>query len=338
MNTLRILLACLVSTTSRHPRYFPKIEWSKESWTHNVFRVWEYLFGRKFGIRAEAAVGFYKKDGQLFVNYEFFTFEAILAHLEGRLRKGLSLIPKRIYFPRLASGLPTGSLASGVLMAVAFDAVNNSNRWGAGSSNTITVSLAVSGSDRFISNGTSTNQPVSPSTVTYNGDALSAIASKTDTDYDIWTYGLIAPDTGTNDLVVTLSGATVFVHGKAISYTGVDQTDAIGDTSTNGANSGTAITQLIDTTVANSWIVDYVTEGSDGATVSADDGQTIRENIANGIRFIVADQATTTVAQYDSDYTISASNGWVIVSFELLPTGSAAVARVHSNLLFMGVG
>jgi len=215
-------------------------------------------------------------------------------------------------------------------MAVAFNAASQTSRWGSGSSNQIIISHTVAGANTYMFVGISTNQAVTPTSVTYNGDALALVASKTDTDYDIWVYGMVAPDDGTHDVTVTLSGATMFIHGQALSYTGVDQTDPIGDTSTNANTSGSP-TQSVDTETANSWIVDFLTISTDGASVSPLDGQTERQKTALGIIFAAYDQATTSAGTYDSDYDLT-SGEWTIVSSELKEAGGAAATYISAPL------
>lgn len=45
MSNFRYIIPKILELITSHPRYIPKIEWSNELWTHNVFRVYEAIFG-----------------------------------------------------------------------------------------------------------------------------------------------------------------------------------------------------------------------------------------------------------------------------------------------------
>ena len=314
----------LLAKITGKPRYLPKIVWSDKSFVHNFFRVYETIFWRRYGIRPELSLSWgLDKNGRLILVHNFFTFEAILAYVEGVIRNGFGHIlkPFKIFIPKLSTNDGI-SFDSGILFAIAFDAAGAADRWGTGSSSSITISLTVSGSDRFIMGATSTNQSVTPTAMAYNSDSLSSIDSVVGGDApDIYAYGLIAPDTGTNNLVVTLSTSTIYIFGKAVSYTGVDQTDAVGTTFEVTHESSTTIEQNITSTVANSLLVDFVSGQNASYTITADDGQDIRSNttVGGGLRFIVADKAAASITTYTNGYTMSSATGFTLLTIEVLP-------------------
>ena len=169
-------------------------------------------------------------------------------------------------------------------MAIAYDATSNS---GAVSSNTSSHAHTSTGSQRSLMVcvliETSAGAPT-VSGITYNSVAMTSTVTLTEAGgngrAEIWR--LVAPTTGANNIVVTLSGSTNFVVG-AMSFTGVDQSSPIEDTSTNeGTMMGGDSELIVTVTTANGWVVECLLENSaNNLTVGA--GQTSRmEDIAFG--------------------------------------------------------
>jgi len=103
---MRNFLTRMMATITRHPRYHPeeheldhKTHWSSKVWVSNLFRAYEYLFGRGYGVRPEASTQVIKKDGKLYVTRHFFTLEALLAHVEVTIRGYFSLFPSFFKYP-----------------------------------------------------------------------------------------------------------------------------------------------------------------------------------------------------------------------------------------------
>jgi hypothetical protein len=110
MNHLRALIAWSLHKVTGVPRYFPPIEWSSRSWTHNLFRAWEYLAGAPMArgeggawssIGRGAAVMTYREQvnpwilGKQVTVYQFFTAEAVIAHAEGVVRSYVATAIKK---------------------------------------------------------------------------------------------------------------------------------------------------------------------------------------------------------------------------------------------------
>ena len=104
---------------------------------------------------------------------------------------------------------------------------------------TLTIEHTVSGTNRLLVVGVSLDNDWQEyvASVTWNGTPLSHVVSismSDDARAEIW-Y-LKAPETGTYDVVITLDGdetdPTQYSHAGVISFTGVDQTTPLGDTST----------------------------------------------------------------------------------------------------------
>jgi hypothetical protein len=113
---------------------------------------------------------------------------------------------------------------------------------GTGNGSSVSFSHDVSGSDRVLMVGVSMSNPGARtvSSITYDGQALSFVGSENNSNdksrIEIWS--LVAPNTGTNNLVVTLSGANGdgFVVG-AMTFTGVDQDTPLGTFSSASGHS-----------------------------------------------------------------------------------------------------
>ena len=69
--------------------------------------------------------------------------------------------------------------------------------------------------------------------MTYNGASLSSVGSYTHNNARVEIWSLVAPDTGTHDVVVNLSGSN---HGGvtvgSMTFTGVDQSTPLGTLAT----------------------------------------------------------------------------------------------------------
>jgi uncharacterized repeat protein (TIGR01451 family) len=155
-------------------------------------------------------------------------------------------------------------LAAPTYAQIAFDSSSSANT-GTGTAASLTWSHAVgaSGTNRILIVGVSirNNSSQTVSSVSYGGAGLTLIGQTTNgTNARVEIWRLIAPATGTNNVVVTLSGAARFVGG-ASSFTGVSQTAALalGSYFTASGNSptptvnvtGVAQGQLVIDTIAN---------------------------------------------------------------------------------------
>lgn len=142
----------------------------------------------------------------------------------------------------------------------------------------VNTSLTYSTTVGSISNGllltgvSSSSSTTAPTSVTYNGSAMTLLTSGTwfFSGGKVYLYGLLAPSSGTHNVVITFA-ATQSVHSSTASYSGVFQSltpDAIA-TPTSGAATSTTLTL---TTVANNcwtfyFAVDTVVSAGSGATL-----------------------------------------------------------------------
>ena len=208
---------------------------------------------------------------------------------------------------------------------------------GTGNGSSITVSHTTAGTNRLmlvgISGWTFLGTPV-VSGVTYNSVALSLVGSQGSASFKMWIYGLVAPDTGTHDVVVTFStapnnGGVVGVE----TFTGVNQSTPLG---TFGSASGNGTTATVDVSSATGELV-FDTLGSRW-TVTAGAGQTQRWNASSS--FTTGSGSTepgaTTVTM---SWGISQTDDWAIgaVPIKPAPTG-AKIATLNHNAGEFAVG
>ena len=161
---------------------------------------------------------------------------------------------------------------------IAFDAASTSDT-GTGTAGSLTWSHTVgaAGTNRILIVGVSirNNSSQTVSSVTYAGAALTLIGQTTNsTNARVEIWRRIAPATGTNNVVVTLSAAARFVGGAA-SFTGVSQTAALalgsyfsatGNTTTPTVNvTSVGQGQLVVDTIANNTLATGTTAPCVGA-------------------------------------------------------------------------
>jgi hypothetical protein len=143
-------------------------------------------------------------------------------------------------------------------MAITVDSTSEGYHKSTGSG-TVTASHTCSGSNRILWVATlGFNNPISTCTgVTYNGAALTQIGTGTIATYQktqLW-Y-LIAPDTGTHDIVASFNQSNVTVNAfAAVSYNGALQSGVPDASNTNNSASASSLTASVTTVANNCWTV-----------------------------------------------------------------------------------
>ena len=316
------ILASLLATITGKPRYFPEFEYSKNLWTHNIFRFFGSIFGEVYGIRASVA-SWRGDDGK---DYQYgYTLEAKIAIVESAVRsffKGFAF--KVVILPRLAT--PMGApFPNPYLFAIAFDAASGATTGSASLSHTCTGSnlllyVAIIG-DIVTDNLTG---------VTYNSVAMT-VAGKILNPADRWLYNyiLVAPSTGANN--ITESGLVSYMWLSGISYTGCAQSgqpdshnEAVGQTA---STTFTATTTIV---ASNCWIV-----GMDYGGGPTGDGTGIRRGTTkDGCQ--LGDSNGTRGTGSQSFTLAQPSNAYGFVAVSVAPVASATV--VKSFLMLLGIG
>jgi hypothetical protein len=281
---------------SKLNRYRPEIVWSNGSWVHNLFRLFELIFGRKYGIRKESATSIATgKNGQLIIHREFYTWEALFAHCESVVREFVKLnsfsfewveIPK---FQLVGGGAMDNPSFPLVRFAIARDASAKAfDNTGFASSVTFNQTCTGSNLTLFLLDHHANPGTRPRATPTYNGTSFTDITSAETNSGGgfapkMWLAGLIAPTTGTHSVVVGCSSLTDTFNANVISYTGTNQ-NALSSvfnsyTDTTGSNhSGTvSITISRDNSAALAAFV-VQTDGSPGTSYTTAAGSIIDLN------------------------------------------------------------
>lgn len=212
-------------------------------------------------------------------------------------------------------------------MAIALDTTG-----GAGSTTSpITVSLTVSGSNRILWAGGFMANGRSVSSITYNGAAMTQVSGspfEVDGGNKIYLYYLVAPATGTHDLVATFdANGNLTLH--AASFTGASQT-GIPD-ATNTSNIGTTSTpsQTVTTVADNSWAVWMMRKAAGGDATAGTDTTLADQYGPFGSHFFRSTSGKTPAGAFTLNASIgSAACYGIIASF----APSVAASATHRGM------
>lgn len=207
----------------------------------------------------------------------------------------------------------------------------------------LTWSHTVAGSDRILIVAVQVFDDTSQaqrtvSSVTYNGDALTRIDRKDEGNIASELWYRIAPDTGTNSVVVTLGAANDFSIAGATSFTGVHQTNPINvsGTASGGLTEATvAVTSLVDGCMAVDSTVKYATN----ETLTVGSGQTSNYSTVRGSGFGIAGASSyelkTTAGAVTMNHTWTVNDrDWAIVVAALTPSGGVTYTRTQDRFVF----
>lgn len=196
--------------------------------------------------------------------------------------------------------------------AIAFDASDQAGSAGAATS--LTYAHTVSGTNRLMVACAYWGSSQTLSSITYNGVSTSQVVAPIDNgggEFYAMNY-LIAPDTGTNNVVITLSGSAG-IEGASGSYTGTDQTDPIDATRTEvaGVENTTSYSEAITSTVDNTWAV-WCTRNYSGVVVSSGTNTALREQVLVnfGVLFADSNAAITPAGSRTLNLTSSTASNW----------------------------
>lgn len=201
-------------------------------------------------------------------------------------------------------------------MAVTFDAQSTGYNTSVSS---LTVSHTCSGSNRILTVSCLFDQTVSITGITYNGVAMTNILTAQNVVLlqKLGLYYLVAPSTGANNIVVSLSGSAASVSVSNASYTGVKQSSAI-DSSNSTTGSSASPSVSTTTTVNNSQVICAIGWNNSVANTSPTNSITARASIDDsflGTSNWIGDKATTTAGSYTGGYTASSSRQYAIGIF-----------------------
>lgn len=206
-------------------------------------------------------------------------------------------------------------------MAIAYDATSQITASGWSTGTSMTWSHTCTGSDRYLIVGVSCGETGSDivSGVTYNGVAMTRLlfATFAGGGRSNYLYGLVTPATGANNIVVSHSNL-IYIHGNAVSYTGVKQS-AQPDSTANGSASATSLSVSTTTVADNSWVVGIFSNTS--ANTSGHTGITPRsDNSSIGVDIGDSNAPKTPAGLYTMTESAGASGSWGAVLASLSPS------------------
>lgn len=345
------ILPKILASITRHPRYIQELKWSP-IWVENVFRVWERVFGRRYGkngvgdtIRAEYATRVFGKS----IHRYFYTWESLLIFIECEIR-GFFKKPKFAFrfVPVLQPagfGQPIPIFSFAIAHdadAASADATASPYTW----SHTCASSafLAV-GTAAFVTAASPVTTPITYNSVSMTEAKVSTIAGATD-NYESSVWFLGNPSSGANTVSVTttnLGAATGHAASVSVSYTGA-QTGSTADATggTTGTTTG-AKTFTVTVVAANSWIFAVcVWAARSLPTLTAT--QTTRGNVSlgtitvSGLMNAEDTNAAEPTGNFSMGFTVGGTqpDAYAMAGASFAPGGGAAVV-VHP-LTILGAG
>lgn len=309
IKSLKCILPALLVLLTGNKRYEPEIKWSKKSWTHNIFRVYESIFWRRHGIRAEITTTYDGKN----VIHQAHTFEGACALIETWIRNAFKFKLVKVWIPQFSSpmGLPVQNMA--YRFAIAFDVA--ASAVGALSASPNTFSHTCTGSNLELVVGSCEGGVGADTAASYNSVSMTRQTIQVTTVF-VTQFTLNAPASGAHTVSVTAAGTSGTVGFVLIStsFTGVKQAAASGEIGTTQTGASPSTGQTITTTGANSMIVDIEAVNGGGAvtnmTVSGT-GQTRAITFKAGTSGTndpgasVSYTTTTTTGNYTTSWTVT---------------------------------
>lgn len=326
------ILPYILVILTRAERYKPEFSWSN-LWVVNLFRVYESIFWRKYGIRPEGAT--YSIDDKIYT-YSY-TLESYLANIEVIVRSllkrnfGFSIV--RIPQMQLA-GLSRGGI-SPYRFAIAYD---NSLASSTGSTTSpVTLSYVVTGSNTAIFVGYSISVISTMTGITYDSAALAQIQSDfivTGPGEFLGMWYLSNCNTGTKDIVYTFSSGNLDYRGAA-SYSGVNPGAVDGSDGAAVIGAGNDVS-TITPSATNCWHM--MVCNCQNASLAAGSGTTERAQNLNAFAFFDSNGTVTA----GSPNTITATNtttfGSAYVGATFAPVQAAAASGGARLLNLLGIG
>lgn len=260
-------------------------EWSY-FWTHNIFRVYELIFGRKSGIKREMS-SFLHDEKTIQVAH---SWEAACALFEHSIREffasGFKWRLIRVYVPSPAfafAGMSHQKMDMPYVFAIARDAATDGGF--AGGISTRAFNHTCTGSNLIVFGLLINDTNRVWSSASYNSVAMTQAGSDVDfgDDHACSMMYLVNPATGTHSLSMTVSGSCTMIQAAA-SYSGVAQSSPIDNTAQSTSTTDPlAVSVTVNT--ANSWIIAVVGFQQNTASVTAGANTSHLVNMDSGTRF-----------------------------------------------------
>lgn len=216
-------------------------------WVPNLFRLWERIFWRRQGIRAETTSFVHDGKVTLFVH----SWEAFFFVAELKLREVLSwrLKPFAIYIPMLTTPQGVQIPASPYLFAIAVDDVATQPADGATVTVTSGTNIIAINFDQLFNSTTSTGMTLGGTTMTQIGSRVSS------GQFSFQCWVLASPPTGS--VVLQQTGSASHYQHDFATFSGADQTSVVDNSgaswATNASNPPSAtITNVV---ASGCWMV-----------------------------------------------------------------------------------
>lgn len=167
------------------------------------------------------------------------------------------------------------------------------------------------------------------SSITYNGVALTRVATVSSTGSSrTYLYLLIAPATGTHDVVVNVS-SPITIRATSGSYTGAQQVLQPDASTTQSTASGTTQTVSLSTVADNCWMISFCAEGASNPTAGT--GTTLRDS-TTGRALGDSNAAIHPAGSYSMTWNASATNFIEICQASFVPAPNAGGAFLFNFL------
>lgn len=333
---MRNILLKFVEKITGKPRYDPDVKWDKRIWIANIFRAWEYVAGRRYGIRKESATWFDSVGNKLYIRREFYTVEARLAHYEASMRN---------YFAFDWSSLFFNPQINYRLGAIALDTATSSADSDA---SPFTWSHTVTGTNPLIVIGVGLCAPLSqPTTTAVSYAAVAATKARGDqstgtstiVESSAWLLG--NPSTGSNTVSVT---ATLQANGHggatSVSYTGAQSSSTADAVNGLTGTTGTGSQSFTVTTVAdNCWVfATGINSAAAGPTLAANQtsrgGFDIASSVASTLRTEDTNAAKTPAGGQSMGFTVGGTQvrAWAFSGASFAPTAAAGTVTATAEM------
>lgn len=318
---MRRFIPRLIATITGVDRYFPELKWAdKPSWTHNVFRVYEQICGRREGVKVELA-GAAGPDGKAY--FKCYSWEGMFVLAEMYIRNWIAsrkFTPFKIQIPRLDAFFQKLAFDLGLIpvmqtpqgipfypepaykFAIALDTTGTLYAL-----NTWSLSFTCTGSNLLMTVGFNCTGATDPYTsIKYNNVQMTAINTNNNYAGTEWAYHyqLIAPATGAH----TVDIVSFNTWGTVISYSGVKQTGFPDSTATGVGTTATTITASTTVVASNCWLTMTLPFWQANSS-TAGTGTTIRGTQSNR-------------AMYDSNGTVGTGSQSLVATCDINPVGS----------------
>lgn len=159
-------------------------------------------------------------------------------------------------------------------------------------------------------------------------------ASNTDFYTEVWS--LLAPTTGTANIVATVAGKTDKLGLAAISFTGGNTTTAV-DVAGNATGTSGTVTQSVTTTANSEYLVDCVSHLS-ANNPTANSGTQIYSSATNGVSTTSQYKTAPTSGSNSMTWTYpDPGDKWAYSVVAVKAAGGGGATPTSSTLLMMGV-